>query len=292
MMKLGAAWYGFREQTASNYFEMAAALNLNYVEIPFYWQIIEDKLFDYRSLKGIAEILSTAERAGVRVVSSVSCFELAGRFNMHGNEISPSAVDFGRAGARRVIDLGAEMGVEILRITEPNVSPDRLDEARPYMEEYGRAMRVLGDYAAEREVRLVVENYGLTSEQVNWLLDAADHSAVGTLYDPCNYYRIGEDPLSALKNLGERVSYCHLKDAVRGDPRDPKILHVHSRWPPSVAVGEGEIDWGPILAELDTFYDGYVCIEYEVAEDVMCGTRASIEHIRRIADDRSIALEP
>ena len=27
-MKLGAAWYGFRQQTVSNYFEMVAALGL------------------------------------------------------------------------------------------------------------------------------------------------------------------------------------------------------------------------------------------------------------------------
>ena len=291
MMRLGAAWYGFREQTATNYFEMAAALGLHYVEIPFYWQIIEDRLFDYRSRQGIEAVLRAAEQAGVRIVSSVSCLELAGRFNMHGNDIDRSAVEFGRAGARRVIDLAVEMGLDVLRITEPNVNPDRMDEARPYMEEYGHVMRVLGDYAAERGVRLVVENYGLTSEQVNWLLDAANHSAVGTLYDPCNYHRIGEDPLCALKNLGERVYYCHLKDAIRDDPRDPNILHVHSRWPPSVAVGKGEIDWGPILAELNTFYDGYLCIEYEVANDVMRGTRASIEHIHRIAAERGIDVE-
>lgn len=122
-------------------------------------------------------------------------------------------------------------------------------------------------------MRIVAENYGLASEQVNWLLDAADHPAVGTLYDPCNYHRIGEDPLSALKNLGQRVYHCHLKDAFYNAPRDPDSLFEGPRWPPSVAVGEGEIEWGPILSELATFYDGYLCIEYEIAKDVVRGTR-------------------
>lgn len=156
------------------------------------------------------------------------------------------------------------------------------------MEAYGQAMHDLGDYAAERGIKIVVENYGLTSEQVNWLLDAADHPAVGTLYDPCNYHRIGEDPLSALKNLGQRVYYCHLKDAFYQDPRHPDSLFEGSRWPPSEAVGEGEIVWGPILAELATFYDGYLCFEYEIAKDVMRGTRVSVEHIRQVAAELDI----
>jgi sugar phosphate isomerase/epimerase len=290
MMKLGAAWYGFREQTTTNYFEMAVALGLKYIEIPLYWQIIEDNYARY-SLPGIGKKLALAEQAGVSMVSAVAAFDIAGEFDMRGDAIDQSAVEFARAAARRAIDIGAQLGLEVLRITEPSVPPERIDAARAYVEQYGEAMHVLGDHAAERGVRIVVENYGLTSEQVNWLLDAADHPSVGTLYDPCNYHRIGEDPLSALKNLGPRVYYCHLKDAFRSDPRDPHSLFEGSRWPPSVAVGEGEIEWGPILSELATFYDGYLCIEYEIAQDVMRGTRVSIEHIRRVAMKCNIDIE-
>ena len=45
------------------------------------------------------------------------------------------------------------------------------------------------------------------------------------------------------------MTHCQLKDAFRDDPRDPNLLFEGSRWPPSVAVGEGEIDWGPILSK-------------------------------------------
>ena len=41
--------------------------------------------------------------------------------------------------------------------------------------------------------RIAIENYGLTSRQILQVLDAANHPAVGTLYDPCNYYRHGQD---------------------------------------------------------------------------------------------------
>ncbi len=289
-MKLGAAWYGFREQTGTNYFEMVAALGLRYVEIPLYWQIIQDRLFDYRTQQSIEATRTLAEQAGVRIVSSVSNFPIAaGSVNWPG-AVERSAIEFGRAAACRVIDLGAQLGVEVLRIIEPNIPPEQVSAGRNIMQACGQAMGELGDYAAERGVRIVAENYGLTSEQVKWLLDAADHPNVGTLYDPCNYHRIGEDPLSALRNLGQRVTYCHLKDAFYNDPRDPDSLFEGSRWPPSVAVGEGEIAWGPILSELSTFYHGYLCIEYEITKDVMHGTRISIEHVHRIAAERGIAL--
>jgi sugar phosphate isomerase/epimerase len=270
---------------------MAAALGLKYVEIPLYSEIIADKSYHYTP-RGIEMLRATAESAGVRMVSSVSALNIAGDFGMRGDDVDRGAVRFAMAAAHRVIDLGTQLDIEVLRITEPNIEPDRLDRARLYMEAYGEALRILGDYAIERGVRLVIENYGLFSEQVNWSLNAADHPAVGTLYDPCNYHRIGEDPLSALRSLGQRVTYVHLKDAFRDDPRDPNSLFEGSRWPPSVAVGEGEIDWGPILAELSGFYDGYLCIEYEIAEDVMRGTRASIDHLRRAADAYNVGIEP
>ena len=268
---------------------MAKALGLLYIEFPLYWQIIEDDSARY-SLAGVERLLKGAKQAGVSLVSSVSALDLVGPFDMKGDAIDRGTVEFGKAAARRVIDLGAQLNLKVLRLSEPNIPDDRLEEARDYMQAYGREMRVLGDYAAEKGIRIVIENYGLKSEHVNWLLDEADHLAVGTLYDPCNYARINEDPLAALKNLGERVYYCHLKDTLRNDPRDPAILFPGSRWAPSVAVGEGIIDWGPILAELATFYDGYLCIEYEVAEDVMRGTRSSIEHLRKISKEYNFSF--
>lgn len=49
-MKLGSAWYGFREQTPTNYFETAAALGLKYVEIPLYWHIITHGSLIFRAV--------------------------------------------------------------------------------------------------------------------------------------------------------------------------------------------------------------------------------------------------
>jgi len=289
-MKLGLAWFGFRNQTYSNYFEVAATLGLKFVEIPLLWHVIEDDYARY-SLPGIEKMLTLARQSDVKMVSSVSAFDLAGSWDMRGDPIDSGTVAFAKSAAKRAIDIGSQLGLEVMRITEPNIPSRYIEAARSYMEAYGNALRDLGEFSAERNIRIVVENYGLTSDQVNWLLDAANHPAIGTLYDPCNYFRINEDPLSALKNLGDRVYYCHLKDSQKDDPRDPSLLFPGSRWAPSVAVGEGEIDWGPILVELSTFYTGYLGVEYEIAEDAVCGTRVSVEHIQKIAQENSVQLE-
>lgn len=290
-MKLATAWFGFREQTQSNYFEMAAALGLRYVEIPLYWHLIEDRSVRMSSFSR-AVLLEAARAAGVRAVSSVSSFDIAGGFDMRGAEIDESHVEFARAAARRAIDIGSELGLEVMRITEPNVPADRVADARPYMEAYGHAARELGAYAADRGIRIVIENYGVTSEQMSWLLDSADHPSVGTLFDPCNYFRIGEEPLEALDRLSGRIFYCQLKDAVRGDQRPGDLLFPGSRWPPSKAVGEGDIDWAPVLSRLSAEYDGYVAIEYEDPADVMRGVRRSLETLRTLAQSGAISISP
>jgi len=284
-MKLGAAWFGFRDQTYSNYFEMVRSLGLEYVEVPLYWQIVQESTAD-GSIKFSKDVFAQrrtlAEQAGVKMVSAVAALDLAGAYNMRGETIDESEVQFARAAAYRTIDIADELGLEVVRITEPNIPEKFVSGGKAYMEAYGEVLLPMAEYAQEKNIVIAVENYGLTSEQLNWLLDVGDHPNLGTLYDPCNYMRIKEDPLSALKNVSDRVVYCHLKDTLIDESRNPNLLFPGSRWAPSVAVGEGDIEWEPILAHLATFYDGYMCIEYEIADDVMRGTRFSAEYVQAI----------
>ena len=130
------------------------------------------------------------------------------------------------------------------------------------------------------------------------MLDAADHPAVGTLYDPCNYYRHGHDPLAALEKLGQRVYYCHLKDATFPYPaRQPADLPMAAGsgqmkpWWWIRPLGKGNVEWGPILSELATFYDGYMCLEHDIRDDVMRGTRIGIAYIQQMARERSLHID-
>lgn len=280
-MQLATAYYGFREQSPTNYFEMAAALGLRYVEIPMYAHIIKDEQYNLRSVEAIDRLRATAEAAGVRLVASVSNLPLVRDLNLWGGTLDDSTLAFGMAAAHRVIDIAGQLGLEVVRITEPNLRDGDEGRAADLLERCGHSLRELAPHAEARGLRLLVENYGIRAEHLHIALATADHPAVGLLYDPCNFHRIGEDPAAALRLLRDYVAYVHLKDAFRNDPRDPNALFAGSRWAPSVAVGEGEIDWAAVLGELAGFYTGYLAIEYEMPADVMRGTRASLAHIRQ-----------
>jgi sugar phosphate isomerase/epimerase len=278
-MRLGTAWYGFRAYSIQNYFETAAALHLPYVELPMYYQLLqEDPLhprgFAFSSAETLEEIRRLAQAASVSMVSAVAENPLS-PVAAHPGTYDSAQIAFGHAASRRAIDICSFLGVSVLRVSEPAVHDAITPHLEQVMHEHGKALRPLGDYAADRGVRLCVENYGLNAKHMVWILDGAHHENIGTLYDPCNYHRMGEDPLQALRLVSGKVFYCHLKDAFFEDPRDPDSLFAGSRWPPSVGVGEGEIDWPVLVPELASVYDGYACIEYEVASDVVRGTRVS-----------------
>lgn len=292
-MKLSCAWFGFSEMTAINYFEAAAALGLRSVEIPLYWQLVKDRHcgYDYRRSDQVARLAADAAEAGVRLVAGVTNTALASRGAHPPGTISTSEIEFGSAVARRAIDVASELGLEIVRVTEPSLTKDEASEWESVIEMWAPPLRDLADYARDRPVRLAVENYGLTGEQLSHLLTVVDRpEKVGALFDPCNFVRMGEDPIAALSLLGERVFYCHAKDTAQGESREKARLFRESRWQPSVAVGDGQIDWSTLLRELDHSFDGFIAIEYEMAADVMRGTRRSIKALRDAATDASLEL--
>jgi len=268
----GTAWYGFRELTASNYFSTAAALGLTAVEIPLYWQVVEDSLFDLRRTD---DLLHLAEDTGVEMHAGVAAIDIATPFDIRGLPIGEEAVAFNKVLAKRVIDVAAVLGLSVVRVVEPNIDAKNLHLAESYMEDYGTALRDLADYAESRGLQIVAENYGVTAGQMRVLIDAADHPNVGTLFDPCNYFRIGDDPLDALRLIGDKVFYCHLKDTVVNDPRTEGELFPGSRWRPSVAVGHGDIDWQALLPAIASLYSGVAAIECEMPENVVTATAQS-----------------
>ena len=296
-MKLGAAWYGFGNLSPTNYFEIVAALGLRYAEVPLYGFCLGGEGW-YRFRADIQAVAETARRVGVEIVSGVAHTHIGGW--VEGDEIVRDGVELAVILAKRAIDVGAALGTQVVRVTEPgDLRPDHVHLEEEYVQSYGQALRALGEYAARRDVRIAIENTALSSVRIKRIVDAADHPAVGTLYDPCNYYRHGEDPLSALKKLGQRVIYCHLKDAHFPYPaQEPEVMprvrglgaQVEPWWwirP----LGEGNIDWGPILAELATFYDGYLCLEHDIRDSVVRGTRLGMAHVRRIAAEYGLEIE-
>ncbi len=91
--------------------------------------------------------------------------------------------------------------------------------------------------------------------------------------------------------------YCHLKDAFfpypAHTPESVDFGHDGSitPWWWIRPLGQGNVNWEFILCELAAFYEGYMCLEHDPADDVMRGTRSGIEYVHRVADECGIEIE-
>lgn len=275
---LSTAYFGFRNMTPANYFSTAASLGIQHVEVPMYSHTL-DTWFGRVTTQ---DVVALASDCGVKIVAGVANLGLAAPYDTHDRPLSVDEAVTNSAIALRVVDIAERLGIEVLRIVEPRVGPANQRTADQYMVDYGKALRPIGSYAAERGVQIAVENYGITLNQMELLLRTADHENVGTLFDPCNYARLDNDPLEAVRRLRGKIVYCHLKDLSRNEKRHADQLFVGSPYRPSLAVGDGDIDWASLLPELGRDYSGYASIEYENDDDVVLGTRRSIRFLAEL----------
>ena len=281
-IKLATAAWGFREMQLPEYFAAAKEMEIDCVEVNLGPNSPGHLQFD-ASEADLDRTLQAAADAGVRIVA------LAG-----GNNFAADDLDAEIAKVAAQIDMCEALGAEVLRVFAGWVSAAEYTDAT--FERISDALQQVGEYAADRGVSVAMENHGgvtATGAQCNRLLtDALEAGGsllgftfnpavsvvmgpppVGLNYDPANFRHAGEDPLSALMVTAELVNYSHWKD-VRYDGDRPEYC----------AMGEGVIDWAPIVERLlASGYDGYWAIEYEEAEDVIRGTRESAEYLREVA---------
>jgi sugar phosphate isomerase/epimerase len=91
---------------------------------------------------------------------------------------------------------------------------------------------------------------------------------VGFNFDPGNLKAVAPSDLTyGLPILGERITYCHLKDWRRKG----------SGWE-AVAIGDDDLDYGHLLPQMS--YEGMYLIEYEPTEDVEAGIVRSLKYLK------------
>ncbi len=101
-------------------------------------------------------------------------------------------------------------------------------------------VRQLADAAARFGMTVTTENYDyFTSDDFLEIFRRVERPNVGLHVDTGNWLLLGEDPLEATRKLGPHTYHAHVRDYVLRDG-------VYT----SVPIGQGLIDWGPMLAEL------------------------------------------
>jgi 3-oxoisoapionate decarboxylase len=119
-------------------------------------------------------------------------------------------------------------------------------------------LRRAAEHAHELGVELALENHGdLTAAQIDALLEAVAHPALGVCFDTANAPRVGDDPVVAARLLAPRIRMVHLKDV---EPVENAADPVTG--PRSVPYGEGIVQVEAVLSALAAAgFDGLVCVE-------------------------------
>lgn len=158
------------------------------------------------------------------------------------------------AEARAFIDLAQKINCPFVRVF-PNEFPKDQDRNKT-MDIVSKNLLILGDYAKERNVTVLMETHGdfSRSEDVLKVMKAAAHPNIGLVWDISNMWtETKESPLEVYKKLKKYILHTHIKDAkLHGD----KIQYV--------LLGQGDV---PIFEAIDILskngYQGYYSFEWE-----------------------------
>jgi len=168
------------------------------------------------------------------------------------------------------IDRCAEIGSKFVRVNPGSpLSPHAGQQPPRYLVE---ALRELGDYAAAKGIRLLVENHGGPSSNPDWmnkLLDAVGKDRCGLLLDLGNFDAIlgpmmavlfgGGDPARAFGGIDTSSLYADIEALA------PRAEHVHVK---AHQVGDdgtvGAVDLVRAIGILTAHgYRGALSVEYE-----------------------------
>ncbi len=141
-------------------------------------------------------------------------------------------------------------------------------------EQVASALKRVSRHAAKYNFVVALENHGgltRTSEQINRILDKVGEDNIGINYDPANFLMYGEDPLISLKNLKYPIVFTHFKSLKTVDGKKEYCR-----------IGEGMIDYIPILEELSKRYEGFYAIEYEEPSDVFEGSQDDLNTLKEL----------
>ena len=193
-----------------------------------------------------AKIKRTFEAAGVEIACLASSIAMTGK--RRADEQAASDL-------RKFIDVAQAIGCPMVKLFDTHLKPgqDRAGAAVAM----GQWLLPLGDYAAEHDVMLVVENMlsFRNSKELWMMLDMNNHPAVGACWDAFNAALVGESPYISVPTLNSRIQYTQVKDAKLG-----------SLGATLCPLGEGDVPVKSFLTRLRGIgYSGYVTFEWEKA---------------------------
>ncbi|HEY8668550.1 MAG TPA: sugar phosphate isomerase/epimerase [Tepidisphaeraceae bacterium] len=156
---------------------------------------------------------------------------------------------------RTYVDTAVQVGCPMVKIFDTQVWPGQSRASAGVI--LGDWLVPLGDYAAERDVLIVVENQlSFRSAKEMWaILDRLSHPSIAAAWDVFNAATIGESPYLSVPTLNSRIQYTQVKDAKLG-----------SLGATYCKLGEGDVPVKKFLLRLRGIgYTGWITVEWEKA---------------------------
>jgi hexulose-6-phosphate isomerase len=169
------------------------------------------------------------------------------------NPLSSGDEDVRQKGLRNIrdsVDTALAVGATVVLVV-----PAVINETQLYRDAYAisvRSLQELAPYAAERGIRLGVENvwnrFILTPREMRQYLDEVDAPNVGLYFDCGNILNYGY-PQTWIRELGDRIIKVHVKDF---DVSTRQFRHLL----------QGSVNWKEVRAALEEIrYDDYLTVE-------------------------------
>ena len=156
---------------------------------------------------------------------------------------------------RTFIDTAHQLGCPLVKIFDSQVRPGQTRDGAGVA--LGDWLLPLADYAADRDVVIVIENaLSFRAAKEMWsILDRLQHPSVACCWDVFNAAMIGESPYFSVPVLNSKIAYTHVKDAKFG-----ALGATYCK------LGEGDVPVEKFITRLmGVGYNGYVTMEWEKA---------------------------
>jgi len=200
-----------------------------------------------------------------------------------------SARDEQVAVIKRGVDQAEVFGAGVVRVFAGGDLPGTPNET--VFEWFLHGLCEASYYAADRGVKLALENHGLIagrSDQVNDLVHkvriATGTDTLGANPDTGNFLLVNEDSADAVRGVAKYAHMCHFKDfeIAPADWDGHAYAALDGTKFIGSAIGEGGVDLAACVEALrDASFDGWVNIEYESSEDPASGVPRSVMNARR-----------
>lgn len=239
-------------------------------------------------------------------LSSEKIKKVKSQFDYYGLEISALCGDLGGRGfenahdnvlkverSKRILDLAGELDTKVVTTHIGVIPSDKNNDKRKIMAE---ACYELGSYADSMRLGMcfAIETGPEKAVVLKSFLDELDCNGMGVNFDPANLVMVtGDDPVCAVKTLGNYIVHTHAKDGIKLSSVEPEIIYnyfanggigdlILDECFLETPLGEGKVDFDNYLKALESVgYKGYLTIERETGSDPLGDIKKAVDFLKQ-----------